>query len=136
MDYTWSERLPDPAAFLHLYNSTGWNERRGLTADQLSEALAASYHLLGAYDGDDLVGFGRLVSDGIYQCFLCDVIVLPEYQGRGLGKAIVERLVDVARRRGIAWLQLSCARGKRGFYERLGFAARPDDAPGMEIWLT
>jgi len=135
MDYTWREDLPEPQAFFRLYTSTGWNERRKLTPEQLARAISHSYYTLSAYDGDDLVAFGRLVSDGVYQCFICDMIVLPPYQGQGLGRAVMARLVDRARGDGLAWLQLTCAKGKRGFYEKLGFSARPDDAPGMELWL-
>jgi GNAT superfamily N-acetyltransferase len=136
MQYTWREDLPAAQDFFSLYESTGWNERRSLTAEQLHLAISRSYYTLALYDGDALVAFGRLVSDGIYQCFVCDMIVLPAYQGKGLGRAVMERLVAHARDAGIAWLQLTCAKGKRGFYERLGFTARPDDAPGMEIYLA
>lgn len=135
MDYTWREDLPEPQAFFRLYSSTGWNERRNLTAAQLATAIAASYYTLSVYFGDELVAFGRLVSDGVYQCFICDMIVLTPYQGQGLGRQVMERLLDHARRRGIGWLQLTCAKGKRGFYEQLGFTARPEDAPGMDLWL-
>ena len=136
MDYTWQEGLPDAQSFFRLYASTGWNARRNLSAEQLAQALTASYYTLGVYDGAELVAFGRLVSDGIYQCFVCDLIVLPPYQGTGLGRAVMQRLVAHAQAHGIGWIQLTCAKGKRGFYEKLGFAARPDDAPGMELWLS
>lgn len=135
MDFTWREDLPATEAFFRLYESTGWNVRRKFTAEQLRVAVSHSFYTLAAYDGDELVAFGRLVSDGIYQCFICDLIVLPAYQGKGLGRELMERLLAHAREAGIAWLQLTCAKGKRAFYERLGFAARPDDAPGMELYL-
>ncbi len=136
MEYTWSEDLPETQAFFRLYTSTGWNERRKFTPDQLAAAVASSYYTASVYAGDELVAFGRLISDGVYQCFICDMIVLPAYQGQGLGRRVMERLVGHARSRGIGWLQLTCAKGKRGFYEKLGFSARPDDAPGMELWLS
>ncbi len=135
MDYTWREDLPEAGQFFRLYTSTGWNERRNLTSEQLARAIRSSFYTLSVYRGDELVAFGRLVSDGVYQCFICDMIVLPPYQGQGLGRMVMRGLVDHARSSGIAWLQLTCAKGKRGFYEKLGFAARPEDAPGMELWL-
>ncbi len=51
-----------------------------------------------------------------------DLIVRPDYQGRGIGSRILQELVERCR-----------ARGKAGFYERHGFAARPADAPGMQL---
>jgi N-acetylglutamate synthase-like GNAT family acetyltransferase len=62
-----------------------------------------------------------------------NVIVLPELRGRGIGTQIVERLVARCREADVLQVQLFSARGKREFYERLGFAARPDDGPGMEL---
>jgi GNAT superfamily N-acetyltransferase len=61
------------------------------------------------------------------------VIVDPAYWHWGIGSAILERLVAECRRHRIVDLQLFCAHGVRPFDERLGFAARPDDAPGMEL---
>ena len=60
-----------------------------------------------------------------------DVIVLPEYQGHGIGGRIMELLIRQCLHANIRDIQLFSARGKRGFYERYGFVARPDDAPGM-----
>ena len=61
------------------------------------------------------------------------MIVLPEYQGQGIGRAILKDLVAKCKAHGIRDIQLFCATGKIRFYERYGFKARPDDAPGMEI---
>jgi GNAT superfamily N-acetyltransferase len=61
------------------------------------------------------------------------VIVVPEVRGHGIGTEIVKRLVARCQEEGLLQVQLFSARGKRGFYERLGFVARPDDGPGMEL---
>ena len=91
--------------------------------------------LVAAYDGGRLVGSGRIVSDGVFHALVVDVIVLPEYQGQGIGTAIMRRLVEGARARHIRDLQLFCATGKAAFYEKLGFQPRPRaaDAPGMDL---
>jgi GNAT superfamily N-acetyltransferase len=123
--------IPDPDQFWHLYQTTGWNEEYQLSLDDLMQALRASWYLLGAYDGERLVGFSRLVSDGVLHAMVYEMIVLPEYQGRGIGGQILEKLIQKCREAGIRDIQLFCARGKRGFYENYGFRARPVDAPGM-----
>jgi GNAT superfamily N-acetyltransferase len=79
------------------------------------------------------VGTGLVLSDGAMHALIVDVIVLPEMRGHGVGTEIMKRLVARCREAGILQIQLFSARGKRGFYERLGFVARPDDGPGMEL---
>ena len=94
--------------------------------------LANTWYMLAAYDGQQLVGFGRMVSDLVLHAMIYDMIVLPAYQGQGIGGEILERLVTKAQQTGIRDIQLFCARGKRSFYEKRGFVARPDEAPGMQ----
>ena len=125
--------VPSAEAFLPLFEGTGWDPEGRLTPDAARETLAATLYAVSAYDGSRLVGTGRIVGDGVLHALLADVIVDPEYRHRGIGSAIVERLVAECRRRRTFDVQLFCARGKRRFYERLGFVARPEDAPGMEL---
>ena len=128
--------LPAPDRLFRLFQSTGWNQRLQLSEAQVQEAMSRSWYSISAYRGGELVGFGRLLSDGVYQCFVCDMIVLPDAQGQGIGQAILERLVAHAQDSGIKWLQLTCALGKQGFYTKSGFSPRPEGAPGMERWLA
>jgi GNAT superfamily N-acetyltransferase len=124
--------IPESSQFWRLFESTGWNDNYHLDPEELMSALRSSWYLLGAYDSEQLVGFGRLVSDGVLHAMIYELIVLPEYQGQGLGGEILEKLVEKCRDTGVRDIQLFCARGKRGFYEKRGFMARPDDAPGMQ----
>jgi len=125
--------VPFAAAFVALFVTTGWDPQGLLTIDAAEEALARSWYAVSAYEGDRLVGTGRIVGDGVLHALLADVIVDPAYQRQGIGSAIVERLVAESRRHRVMDVQLFCARGMRPFYERLGFVARPDDGPGMEL---
>jgi GNAT superfamily N-acetyltransferase len=95
--------------------------------------LAPTWYAVSAYEGERLVGTGRIIGDGVLHALLVDVIVDPDYRHRGIGSAIVERLAAECRRHRIVDVQLFCAFGVSPFYERLGFAARPEDAPGMEL---
>jgi GNAT superfamily N-acetyltransferase len=61
-----------------------------------------------------------------------ELIVLPEYQGQGIGGKILEKLVRKCREDGVRDIQLFCVRGKRDFYEKRGFTVRFNDAPGMQ----
>ena len=125
--------VPNPLAFVRLFETTGWEPHGRLTVESAAQALASTWHAVSAYDGERLVGTGRIIGDGVLHALLVNVIVDPAYRHRGIGSGIVERLVAECRRHRIVDVQLFCAQGVRPFYGRLGFIARPDDAPGMEL---
>lgn len=66
-----------------------------------------------------LVAAGRALADGADCSYICDVAVLPEFQGSGLGRELVARLVEASR--GHKKIILYSVPGKEGFYRRLGF---------------
>lgn len=110
---------------INLYQSVGWTnylERTGI----LEEAYANSLCVLGAYDSDRLVGIIRAVGDGQTIVFVQDIIVLPEYQRKGIGtkllKAVVEKYKDVYQ---IELLTDNTEKTKT-FYRSVGFTASDD----------
>jgi ribosomal protein S18 acetylase RimI-like enzyme len=125
--------LPDADAFFSLFETTGWNVKYAAAPGDLARAMDASWMVLSAYVDGLLVGFGRVVSDGTMHAVLFDVIVHPDHQGRGIGSEILTRLVGACREAGIRDIQLFAAHDKGSFYERHGFRARPENAPGMEF---
>ena len=66
-----------------------------------------------------IVGAGRAVADGVDCSYLCDIAVLPSHQGQGLGKRIVQRLVDASR--GHRKILLYAVPGREPFYRGFGF---------------
>jgi predicted N-acetyltransferase YhbS len=136
MGIAYKNTLPEKDQFFTLFESTGWNETYQLDAEQIHQALESSWHVVSAYDGDRLVGFGRVISDGMLHALLAEMIVLPSYQGKGIGNCILDELVSKCKSNGIRDIQLFCAKGKAGFYEKHGFVKRPDNAPGMGIPYT
>jgi GNAT superfamily N-acetyltransferase len=123
---------PDIEQFWALFQTTGWNREYQASAEELARALRGSQHMVAAYEGERLVGFGRVVTDGVLHAMVYDLIVDPAWRGQGIGGQILECLVRICREASIRDIQLVCARGKRAFYEKRGFAARPEDAPGMQ----
>jgi ribosomal protein S18 acetylase RimI-like enzyme len=71
------------------------------------------------YEEGRLVGAGRVLADGADCAYVCDIALLPSHQGRGLGRAIVDRLVEAAR--GHEKIILDAVPGKEDFYRRSGF---------------
>ena len=133
MGLTFSNDVPPADQLWELFLTTGWNEKYRLSAADLHQALQSSWFLVAAYEGGRLVGFGRLVSDGILHAMIYELIVAPGSQNRGLGSQILERLIAGCREYRIRDVRLFCARGKVAFYEKRGFVPRPEDAPGMQF---
>ena len=132
----YTETAPDKEAYLKLFETTGWNQMYQASAEELDLGNRNSWYLVAAYDQDRLVGFGRVMCDGATHAMLYDMIVHPEYQNKGIGSAILERLVRKCQEHRIRDVQLFCARGKQPFYEKHGFLPRPLDAPGMQLKQT
>lgn len=133
---TYTDTPPTPEQYFALFETTGWNQGYGITPADLARVLQNSQYVAAAYDGERLVGFGRVLTDGVLHAMIYEMIVQPEYQGQGIGKGILNRLVAWCHQAGIRDIQLFCARGKRPFYEKNGFVARPEDAPGMQYRRT
>lgn len=110
---------------INLYQSVGWTNYLERT-DILEEAYANSLCVLGAYDSDRLVGIIRAVGDGQTIVFVQDIIVLPEYQRKGIGtkllKAVVEKYNDVYQ---MELLTDNTVKTK-AFYRSVGFTASDD----------
>ena len=72
-----------------------------------------------AYEGGRIVAAGRALADGADCSYLCDIAVLPSHQGTGLGKRIVEYLLE--RSRGHRKIILYAVPGREPFYRKFGF---------------
>jgi len=107
----------DYEALAHLYKIAPLGEK---TPEMLGTAFANSRYVCFVYAGERLVGVGRAIADGVDVSYLCDVAVHPDYRGRGIGTAIVSRLLECSR--GYNKIILFTSMGKGPFYARLGFA--------------
>ncbi|WP_048170447.1 GNAT family N-acetyltransferase [Methanosarcina siciliae] len=81
-------------------------------------AFENSHTVIFVYDDEKLIGFGRAISDGVYQAAIYDVAVLPEYQGNKIGKKIVEHILNSLPQCNFI---LYASPGKEPFYEKLNF---------------
>lgn len=87
-------------------------------AETHKKAFENSYAVIFVFAEDKLVGFGRALSDGAYQAALYDIAVVPEYQGHGIGRIIVEGLLEHINHCNVI---LYAAVGKEEFYQKLNF---------------
>jgi ribosomal protein S18 acetylase RimI-like enzyme len=81
-------------------------------------AFGNSYAVVFVFDEEKLIGFGRAISDGTCQSAIYDVAVLPDYQGKGIGKMIIEGVIEHCPNCSFI---LYASPGKEKFYEKLNF---------------
>ena len=114
------QRQLNQADVLALYQAVGWSM---YTRDpkKLERAIAQSLSVLGAYDGDRLVGLIRAVGDGETILFIQDLLVLPSYQRQGIGRQLVNALVDQFPQVRQRVLLTDDQPQTRAFYENIGF---------------
>lgn len=93
-------------------------------------AFEASHTTVFIYEDSQLIGFGRAISDGEYQGAIYDVAVLPEFQGMGVGKVIIQTILERLPNCNVI---LYATPGMEGFYKKLGFASMKT---GMAVFTT
>jgi len=133
MKLTISYNPPNKVEYYELFESTGWNAEYKLSPGLLNETLTNSWFFVCIYNEAKLIGFGRVISDGILHALIVDLIVSPDFQNCGIGKLILNELVSKCKSAAIHDIQLFCAKGKEKFYLKHGFKPRPLNAPGMEF---
>ena len=94
---------------------------RGRSFAQLRRLLAGSDAVVSLWRGKRLVGFGRAASDGRYRAVLWDIVVAGDLQGRGLGRRVVEALLEAPDLQEVERIYLMTT-NSAGFYQQLGFS--------------
>jgi GNAT superfamily N-acetyltransferase len=132
--------MPDTAdtVWVHDTDALDWDELSGLyrraplgdkPPDALRTVFGNSRYVCLVYADGVLIGAGRSLADGLDCAYIADVAVDPDHQGRGLGRAIIRRLVEMAD--GHKKIILYANPGTEGFYESLGFLHMQT---AMAIW--
>jgi aralkylamine N-acetyltransferase len=108
---------------MELYRAGGW-WKEGMDKSRLKDLIRGSFLFAVAIDISTRksVGMGRVISDGISDAYIQDLVVLPEWRGRGVGRMILSALLDECRARKISWTALIAEPDTSGFYRSLGFS--------------
>ena len=107
---------------VQLYKAGGWwkdtYDKAGIPA-----LIKGSFAFVVAVDQKTKksVGMGRVISDGVSDAYIQDVVVLTPYRGQNLGKKIIQTLLDCCVSKGISWIGLIAEPGSSQFYTALGF---------------
>lgn len=99
----------------------GLLQKAGLTTHSVEltrRAFENSYCVVFVFDNELLIGVGRAISDGAYQAAIYDIAVLPAYQGRQVGRMIIDEFHKSLDKINII---LYASPGKEAFYNKNGY---------------
>ena len=115
-------RKPTVTELQGLYRYAWWTKARK-NAD-VAKMLRHPQVFLTAWDGKALVGFARVLTDFTYRAIIADVMVLPGFEGRGIGSDLVQKALKDRRLRSVTgfWLYST---DKQAFYKKMGFEFSP-----------
>lgn len=118
------ENINNIDEFNLLYDLVGWS---AYDKEISKKALNNTYYSVSIYD-DKIIGYGRLIGDGICFMYIHDVMVIPEYQNKKIGTSIMNKLIEkiefIKRENPDMRVYLGASKGKEGFYKKFGFIER------------
>jgi len=123
----------DHARQVHkLYLQAWWADTRSL--ESTLAVMTGSQYVCGIWDSlEVLIGFGRVVSDGIEKATIYDVIIDEAHQGKGLGRLIIDHIKDSTFCRHTQHIELYCKPEMMPFYSKLGFVDITDEVRLMRL---
>ncbi len=95
-----------------------WAKHRKI--DDLAVAISHSEPVISVWDRDNLIGFARATSDGIYRATIWDVVIHPDYRGVGLGRNLIKTVLSHPLMSRVERVYLMTTH-QQSFYERIGF---------------
>lgn len=124
-----TDKLLDPEKLNTLFSHIGWGKR---TNEKWLEVLSKSSFVYSLWDEENLIGLGRIMEDGV-MCMFYDIAVVPTYQGKGIGRRVMENLIDQVKDKKYASIGLFAWEENPNnipFYEKFGFEKQTS---GMEL---
>ena len=122
--------------FLDVIESVGF---KNYSKEQVEKALKNTMYMVKVMVDGKVVGIGRVVGDFSIVCCLSDICVRPEYQGKGYGLMIVNKLKEMIESNvkpgEKMQIELTPTAGNEAFYQKAGFKYKPDKITGMYLWI-
>jgi N-acetylglutamate synthase-like GNAT family acetyltransferase len=127
------EQIPSIDDYYPLFMSTGWNEHYKFSKVDILKSISNSWFTVCAYVDNELVGYGRVISDGVHHAIVVDIIVDPDYQRHGIGSRILERLIGKCKEAKIRDIQAFSGEDTAQFYSKQGFEVSHSNPIGLQI---
>lgn len=126
---------PPAARYIQMREEAGW----GLISEETARlSLDGSLYGVCLFEGNTLIGFARLVGDGVLYFYIADVIVSQAHGGKGYGSLLMNALMDYihSHARTGATIALLSAPGREQFYEQSGFTPCPNKLFGQGLSIV
>ncbi|MEW6582439.1 MAG: GNAT family N-acetyltransferase [Actinomycetota bacterium] len=122
----------DFPAILGLYKAHGWTHASDPTRLRIA-VESSSLSIVAVDDEGAVIGFARAMSDQAFAVYIADVLVAPDHQRRGVGRALMQAILDHYPPARFHHQVLMAERGAEGFYESLGLT--PVGAYGLTAFI-
>jgi GNAT superfamily N-acetyltransferase len=115
---------------VELYRAAGWWKEE-MDASKINDLIQGSFLFAVAIDisTSRAVGMGRVISDGIADAYIQDLVVQGDWRSWGVGTMILTMLLEECKLRNITWIGLIAEPGSEEFYRSHGFAPMPEHVP-------
>lgn len=111
-----------------LYKANKWSAAN--KPEQLCKGLLNSHNLVTAWNNEQLIGLGNAISDGFLMVYFPHLLVLPAYQHKGVGKAIMHKMQELYT--SFHMQMLTADEDSINFYEKMGFTRAGNTQP---MWI-
>ena len=116
------EKNIDADKLMNLYQNVGWSAYTE-DLDLLKEAIQKSLDVVTAWKNGELVGLIRTIGDGLTILYIQDILVLKDYQNRGIGSRLLQEILEQYASVRQKVLLTEEAEDVRAFYEKNGFSS-------------
>ncbi len=117
MDYRLNEKI-SAWTLADLRQSVGWNRME----QELGNPKLQDFLTIACYDNLELIGYVSVVSNGVLDAYIQDLMVRPDYQNKGIGTELMNKAISHIKEKGIYMISVIYGEeGLKGFYERFGF---------------
>jgi len=120
----------NPKDVIRLYREAGWWKNEYSQNAQFVSGIAKnSTCFIGAFQGIQMIGMGRAISDNVSDAYIQDVVVLSAFRNQGIGKEIVSKIIRCLKEKGVDWIGVISEPGAETFYENMGFSKMDNHVP-------
>ena len=131
------ENINNVDEYNYLFDEVGWGS---YDIEVSKKALENTTYSVSVYDEEKIIGYGRLIGDGICFVYIHDVMVLPEYQHKKIGTKIMnkllEKIFEIKLENPYVRVYLGASKGKEEFYKKFGFITREEADLGKGMILN